>query len=96
MAKVEQAARIVKEQEDLKLASELRAADGKQVMMKIQSDLQILQERIPDGLSQAQSTARDLKYLRDRQETLGCSFCAWDFFLLLVCHTGSKFESEFD
>jgi hypothetical protein len=68
---VEQAARIAKEQEDLKLASDLRAADGKQVIAKIENDLRLLQDLIPDDLSQAQSTAKDLKYLRDRQETLG-------------------------
>lgn len=71
VAKVEQAARIAKEQEDLKLASDLRAADGKQVIAKIENDLRLLQDLIPDDLSQAQSTAKDLKYLRDRQETLG-------------------------
>ena len=76
---MERAARIVKEQEDSRLASELRAADGKQVVAKIESDLRLLEEQIPDDLSQAQSTAKDLKYLRDRQETLGCSFCAWEF-----------------
>lgn len=68
---MEQAARIAKEQEDLKLASDLRAADGKQVIAKIENDLRLLQDLIPDDLSQAQSTAKDLKYLRDRQETLG-------------------------
>ncbi|CAL1145066.1 unnamed protein product [Cladocopium goreaui] len=68
VAKVEQAARIAKEQEDLKLASDLRAADGKQVIAKIENDLRLLQDLIPDDLSQAQSTAKDLKYLRDRQE----------------------------
>jgi hypothetical protein len=68
---VEQAARIAKEQEDLKLASDLRAAHGKQVIAKIENDLRLLQDLIPDDLSQAQSTAKDLKYLRDRQETLG-------------------------
>lgn len=71
VAKVEQAARIAKEQEDLKLTSELRAADGKQVVAKIENDLRLLQDLIPDDLSQALSTAKDLKYLRDRQETLG-------------------------
>ena len=65
-----QAARIVKEQEDLKLAEDLRAADAKQVMAKIESDMAKLQERIPDDLAAAQETAKDLKYLRDRQETL--------------------------
>ena len=68
---MEQAARIAKEQEDLKLASDLRAADGKHVIAKIENDLRLLQDLIPDDLSQAQSTAKDLKYLRDRQETLG-------------------------
>mgnify|MGYP000462367847 CR=1 FL=1 len=68
---MEQAARIAKEQEDLKLASDLRAADGKQVIAKIENDLRLLQDLIPDDLSQAQSRAKDLKYLRDRQETLG-------------------------
>ena len=64
---MEQAARIAKEETETRLAEELRAAEAKQVMTKLQSDMALLKERVPDERVQAQNTARDIKYLRDRQ-----------------------------
>jgi len=75
-ARVEQAARTAKEETETRIAEELRAAEAKQVMTKLQSDMSMLKERIPDERVQAQNTAKDIKYLRDRQMRLDLKFNA--------------------
>ena len=71
MARVEQVVKAAKEEKTAKLAEEARAADAKQIVAKNQSDFQVLRSCISDELTRAQNTAKDLKYIRDRQAHFG-------------------------
>lgn len=73
LAKAEQLARTAKEEADEKLAQEIREADLKQIMAKLEGDLVLLKDRIPSEAKQALETAKDMKYLRDRQQHFAIS-----------------------
>ena len=80
---MESAARIAQEEKSAQLAQELRAAEGKQVLAKLEADMSLLKSRIPDDRVQAERTAKDLKYLRERQANLGVSISASFYFAFL-------------
>ena len=44
-----------------------------QVVAKLEGDLVLLKDRIPSEGTQALETAKDMKYLRDRQQRFGSS-----------------------
>lgn len=71
LAKIEKNKRQAKEEREAQFAEELRRADGKQVALKIQNDLETLKAITPDSDRQALETAKDLKYLQERQQLLG-------------------------
>lgn len=73
LSKIEKKKRQAKEEREAQYAEELRQADGKQVALKIQNDLETL-KATPDSDRQALETAKDLKYLQERQQLLGSIF----------------------
>ena len=74
LSKIEKKKRQAKEEREAQYAEELRQADGKQVALKIQNDLETLKAITPDSDRQALETAKDLKYLQERQQLLGSIF----------------------
>lgn len=68
MARLQSAQRIQKEAQDAQLEKDLRQADLKAVLAKVESDFKVLKEHLLPGDNRvALKNARDLKYLRDRQ-----------------------------
>ena len=57
------------------LARDVRSASCKQLTTELLEDMATLRETLGDITLQRQKTALDVKYVRDRQVCLGCSFC---------------------
>lgn len=70
VSQIENATKLAKEKQDEELAASLREADFRQVITKVDSDLRTLENRKPNSTSEAIKTAKDMKYLRDRQKNL--------------------------
>lgn len=68
---MEKLQRLEKEAADQKLEQDLRSADFRAVLAKVEADLKLLMERkAKDGAAELK-TAKDMKFLRDRQQTPG-------------------------
>lgn len=70
VSQIENATKLAKEKQDEELAASLREADFRQVIAKLESDLRTLENRKPNSTTEAIKTAKDMKYLRDRQKNL--------------------------
>ncbi|CAK9057903.1 Uncharacterized protein SCF082_LOCUS30979 [Durusdinium trenchii] len=68
VARVEKAQRDARESKEQELERNAREADFKSIMAKIESDMEILENRFSDKGESALAHARDLKYIRDRQK----------------------------
>lgn len=64
-----------KEQRASQLQREVEEATFKQIKAQILADTAILREKLGSQTDQAVETAKDLKYVRDRQTTRGCFSC---------------------
>ena len=53
------------------MARSVREATLQQLKNLVESDMTVLEQRKPNPQLQATETARDLKYVRERQMTLG-------------------------
>ena len=86
VARVEKAQRDARESKEQELERNAREADFKSIMAKIESDMEILENRFSDKGESALAHARDLKYIRDRQKSLYPPYsicfahkCGWCF-----------------
>ena len=70
MAKVEATIQSEKELKEAKLAMNLRQAEFDSIEAKIQADLETLDSLMPKEDGKATEHAKDLKYLRERQQCL--------------------------
>lgn len=70
VAKIEQTTRLEKEAHEEELAANLRAAEFKHLVAKLDADMKVLESRDSSSPSQAVETAKDLKYLWERQMKL--------------------------
>ena len=68
MEKVEQEER---DEQAETMARSVREATLHQIRVQLQNDLSQLRARTPDKMAAAIATARDVKYIRDRQKLLG-------------------------
>ena len=68
ISKMESTARAEKEAKDAQLAANVRQADLQQLTAKLDSDFELLKALKPDESSEAHEHAKDMKYLRDRQQ----------------------------
>lgn len=75
---MENAARTKQEEKEEQLQKDLRQADLKHVLSKLSHDLALLEAHTGTEQQRAVECAMDLKYLRDRQQSL--SFCLVVFF----------------
>ena len=73
-AEIESASRVAKEKKNEELAAQLRVADFNQVKAKLEADMAVLMERKGDTAAESINNAKDMKYLRDRQELLAHFF----------------------
>ena len=67
---MEQAARAESERRENELAANVRAADLTQLLARLDADMTILASREASSSSQAEETAKDMKYLFERQMKL--------------------------
>lgn len=72
IAKVESASKSRKEKEEEDLAQAVRQADLKQLVARLENDLDALDGLAGGDVEAAKQTALDLKWIRDRQRTLRC------------------------
>ena len=70
VARVEQGLRNEKVKKEQELASNVRAADLSQLLARLDADLALLVSRQNNTPSRAVESAKDMKYLRERQMTL--------------------------
>ena len=70
VARVEQSARSEKLKKEQDLASNVRAADLTQLLARIESDMLLLSSKENSGPDRAVETAKDMKYLWERQMNL--------------------------
>ena len=70
VAKIEATIQSEKEAKEAKLAMNLRQADFDSIEAKIQADLETLDNLVPKEDGQATEHAKDMKYLRERQQCL--------------------------
>ena len=70
---MEQAARAESERRESELAANVRAADLAQLLARLDADMILLASREASSSSQAEETAKDMKYLYERQMRLVCS-----------------------
>lgn len=75
VASVQSSRRIEKEAKESEAEKNLREADCKSALLKIEADMAMLKGYFPDETEAALKNAKDLKYLRDRQQilVLNCS-----------------------
>ena len=76
IGKIEAASKLQKDEKELELAKNARQADLQQLLARIENDLSALRARRSSEDSPAMATAKDLKYVRERQRTLAPSFAA--------------------
>ena len=67
---MEQSARSQKLKKEQDLAASVRAADYTQLMARLEADMELLSSRENSSASRAVETAKDMKYLWDRQMNL--------------------------
>lgn len=72
IAEIEVASKSEKDQKELELAKNVRQADLKQLLARIENDFSTLKARCASEDTQAMQTAKDMKYMRERQMML-CS-----------------------
>ena len=70
ISKLESSARAEKEVKDAQLAANVRQADLQQLVAKLDADFELLKSLKPDEGAEAQEHAKDMKYLRERQQWL--------------------------
>lgn len=68
---IEQAVRQEHESKAQALAKQAAVASYAHIESQIKSDMELLKSKIGDSNTQAIETAKDLKYIRDRQKSLG-------------------------
>lgn len=75
------------EEKQVQLAQKVLRATFEQIKAQVQEDMVQLKSRLPGAESQAVETAKDLKHMRDRQQTLASSFnMDW---LVVALHFGA-------
>jgi hypothetical protein len=70
VARVEQSARSEKMKREADLAANVRAADLTQLLARLEADMELLSSKENNSASRAAETAKDMKYLWDRQLNL--------------------------
>ena len=87
LAKIQANQKAEREEKAQELARAAQEATFKQLEIQIQSDCEVLRKRLGSGQDQAVETAKDLKYVRERQQihALGVSkpFFQFECFLFL-------------
>lgn len=68
---MEQASRREREEKEQELATKVRQIDFEQVQLKVQADMDMLLASVPNAQQSAIESAKDMKYLKERQEHLG-------------------------
>ena len=71
MSQLEQAAEREKTEEQERLAKQVREASCAQLVAQLESDVKQLRTSLPDRQCASTETARDVKYVRERQALLG-------------------------
>ena len=74
MASHETKVTMENEEKQVQLAQKVLRATFEQIKAQVQEDMVQLKSRLPGAESQAVETAKDLKHMRDRQQTLASSF----------------------
>ncbi len=67
MAEVDARNQALQDQKNKDLAEKVQAATMEHIKSKLDDDLATLRARIPSSAAEALETAKDQKYLRDRQ-----------------------------
>ena len=80
IARVEQSWRSEKMKQEKELASNVRAADLTQLLARLDADMSLLITRENNAPSRAVETAKDMKYLWERQTMLVVVEVVSDFF----------------
>ena len=98
MADIQKAKRIRAEEQEMEIERNLREADLKAVLAKLDKDLGVLSERAASSHSEAMKHAQDLKYLRGRQKQLADSVQSHfvSFLCVLVRRVRVKVKSHAD
>ena len=73
VAKVESATKCQKEKGDAELAANVRQADLKQLLARLDADFKVLDDLSGGDAETAKQTALDVKWIRDRQMNLNSS-----------------------
>ena len=63
---------IVREEEAAKLAEKVQKATMEQIKGQLEADMRLLRAALPSRDSQAVETAKDMKYVKDRQLQFDC------------------------
>lgn len=75
MLEIEQGKTSEREAAAAALAKQVAAANLAQVTAMLKSDMEVLKEKLPKPQDAATENAKDLKYLRERQQSLGVRLC---------------------
>lgn len=70
MAAINKSKRAEHEARELQIDQELRQADLKAVLAKLEHEMRLLEERMPSEAAEALKHAKDMKYLSWRQQQL--------------------------
>ena len=75
---------MAEEEKNKELADKVNKATCEQLAAQIEGDLRTLRAELPAKTAQAQAveTAKDVKYVKDRQQYLGCLFGYCTLFVL--------------
>lgn len=68
LAKIQSNQKAEREEKAQELARAAQEATFKQLEIQIESDCEVLRKRLGSGQDQAVETAKDLKYVRERQQ----------------------------
>ncbi len=77
---------IAREEEAAKLAEKVQKATLEQIKGQLEADIRLLRATLPSRDSQAIETAKDMKYVKDRQLRFDCNDSLYLFRGMNSCH----------